>query len=58
MLILAGDIGWTFTRIACFGIAGPVRNGRPISLGTLIPPRCWGILGLPSVRLLNDLEAN
>ena len=28
MLILAGDIGWTFTRIACFGIAGPVRSGR------------------------------
>ena len=104
MLILAGDIGGTSTRLAyfdtaggalrsvveknfssresgsleeivsrftaeqglvaesaCFGIAGPVRNGR-----VRTPNLPWNvdsamlseILGLPSVRLLNDLEAN
>jgi glucokinase len=104
MLILAGDIGGTSTRLAyfdtaggalrsvveknfpsresgsleeivsrftaeqglvaesaCFGIAGPVRNGR-----VRTPNLPWnvdsavlsGILGLQSVRLLNDLEAN
>ena len=104
MLILAGDIGGTSTRLAyfnttdgtfetvvekrfpsresgsleeivsrfatehgltadraCFGIAGPVRNGHvrtpnlPWSVDSAVLSR---ILGLPSVRLLNDLEAN
>lgn len=104
MLILAGDIGGTSTRLAyfdaaggvlepvveerfssrenssleeivdrfsaeqglraesaCFGIAGPVRNGRvrtpnlPWSVDAAILSR---ILGLPAVRLINDLEAN
>lgn len=104
MLILAGDIGGTSTRLAyfnatggtlelvvekrfpsresgsleeivsrfaagqvlaaegaCFGIAGPVRNGRvrtpnlPWTVEATVLSR---ILGLPSVRLINDLEAN
>ena len=104
MLILAGDIGGTSTRLAyfdttggaldpvaekrfpsresgsleeivgrfaaeqgltaeraCFGIAGPIRNGRvrtpnlPWSIDAAVLSRA---LGLPSVRLLNDLEAN
>ncbi len=104
MLILAGDIGGTSTRLAyfdatsgalepvvekrfpsresgsleeiitlfaaeqgmiaesaCFGIAGPVRNGHvrtpnlPWSVDSAL---LAGILGLRSVRLLNDLEAN
>ncbi|MFZ4857219.1 MAG: glucokinase [Desulfuromonadaceae bacterium] len=104
MLILAGDIGGTSTRLAyfdtgggslqpvvekrypsresgsleeivarfaaeqdltaesaCFGIAGPIRNGQvrtpnlPWSIDSAVLSR---ILGLQSVRLLNDLEAN
>ena len=104
MLILAGDIGGTSTRLAyfdtaggalrsvvektfssresgsleeivsrftaeqdlvaesaCFGIAGPVRNGRvrtPNLPWNVDSAMLSGILGLPSVRLLNDLEAN
>ena len=46
---------------ACFGIAGPVKNGR--SIATNLP---WVVdasalaqnLGLQSVELINDLEAN
>ena len=46
---------------ACFGIAGPVKNGR--SVATNLP---WVVdalnlatdLDLPSVELINDLEAN
>ena len=104
MLILAGDIGGTSTRLAyfdtaggtltplaesryssrdagsleeivgrfsaeqgltaeraCFGIAGPVRRGQ-----VRTPNLPWSVeatvlsktLGLPSVRLINDLEAN
>lgn len=104
MLILAGDIGGTSTRLAyfdtacgtletvvekcfpsresgsleeivgrfaaeqglvaeraCFGIAGPVRNGQvkttnlPWNVEAAVLSR---ILGLPAVRLINDLEAN
>lgn len=104
MLILAGDIGGTSTRLAyfditndmmvpvveerfpsrdsgsleeivnrfasehgleveraCFGIAGPVRQGRvqtpnlPWSVDAAVLARA---LGLPAVRLINDLEAN
>ena len=104
MLILAGDIGGTTTRLAyfdtadgklvpvaeerfpsrgagslaeivgrfaeergltaeraCFGIAGPVRNGK-----VRTPNLPWSVdagelarmLGLGGVRLINDLEAN
>ena len=104
MLVLAGDIGGTSTRLAyfetsggtltllvesrfpsrevgsleeivcrfageqrltaqraCFGIAGPVREGR-----VRTPNLPWSVtaaelartLGLPEVRLINDLEAN
>src|SRR3990167_3100661 len=46
---------------ACFGIAGPVRNGK--CKATNIP---WTVdiniliktLNIPTIRLLNDLEAN
>ena len=46
---------------ACFGIAGPVRNGRVAT-----PNLAWVVdsrtlaqeLDLPAVRLINDLEAN
>jgi glucokinase len=46
---------------ACFGIAGPVQGGRVIT-----PNLPWVVdsaplareLGLPQVRLINDLEAN
>ncbi|HIJ88203.1 MAG TPA: glucokinase [Desulfuromonadales bacterium] len=104
MLILAGDIGGTSTRLAyfdttggtlepvvekrfpsresgsleeivdrfaaeqgltianaCFGIAGPVRNGHvrtpnlPWSVDSAVLSR---ILRIPAVRLINDLEAN
>ena len=48
-------------RAACFGIAGPVQDGRVVT-----PNLPWVVdaralvreLGLPSVKLLNDLEAN
>ena len=46
---------------ACFGIAGPVRNGTVTT-----PNLAWVVnsqtlaakLGLPAVKLINDLEAN
>jgi glucokinase len=48
-------------RAACFGIAGPVQNGRVVT-----PNLPWVVdshslsrdLGLASVKLINDLEAN
>jgi glucokinase len=48
-------------RAACFGIAGPVQDGRVVT-----PNLAWVVdsrtlardLHLPSVKLLNDLEAN
>jgi glucokinase len=104
MLVLAGDIGGTSTRLAyfdtaggilepvaegrfpsreagtleeivarftaehglaaeraCFGIAGPIRQGRvrtpnlPWSVDATVLSR---VLGLPTVPLINDLEAN
>ena len=48
-------------REACFGIAGPVRDGRSqtTNLPWTIDARVLGrSLGLPRVRLINDLEAN
>ena len=56
----AGGQGMTVDR-ACFGIAGPVRQGRVST-----PNLPWTIegadlartLGLPSVTLINDLESN
>jgi glucokinase len=47
---------------ACFGVAGPVREGRSVDATNLAWPvdgeRLAELLGLPAVRLLNDLEAN
>jgi glucokinase len=46
---------------ACFGIAGPVRNGRcetPNLPWVIASDHVAKSLGLESVRLLNDLEAN
>jgi glucokinase len=48
-------------RRACFGIAGPVQHGRVVT-----PNLPWVVdanllareLGLPAVKLINDLEAN
>ena len=48
-------------REACFGIAGPVRDGRSqtTNLPWTIDARVLGrSLGLPQVHLINDLEAN
>ena len=48
-------------RHACFGIAGPVRDGRvqTPNLPWLVDARAMATqLGLASVDLLNDLEAN
>jgi glucokinase len=104
MLILAGDVGGTSTRLAffeaaggeltaqaeehypsrehkslteivqlfaaryrlsaqraCFGIAGPVLEGRvrtPNLPWTIESAELAGVLGLPGVQLINDLEAN
>ena len=104
MLVLAGDIGGTTTRLAyfetdggalaplaegwfpsreagsleeivvrfvgehglvakraCFGIAGPVREGRvrtPNLPWSVDAAELARILGIPEVRLVNDLEAN
>ena len=104
MLVLAGDIGGTSTRLAyfdtdrgtlaplaegrfpsreagsleeivvrfvgehglaaeraCFGIAGPVREGRvrtPNLPWSVDAAELARILGIPEVRLVNDLEAN
>ena len=46
---------------ACFGIAGPVKDGRveATNLPWVVDSRSLAReLGLPTVRLLNDLEAN
>lgn len=56
----AGEHGLKAER-ACFGIAGPVRQGRVVT-----PNLPWSAdaaelartLGIPEVRLVNDLEAN
>lgn len=56
----AAEQGLTAER-ACFGIAGPVRQGR-----VRTPNLPWSVdaaelartLGLPSVQLINDLDAN
>ena len=46
---------------ACFGIAGPIRQGRvrtpnlPWSVDAAVLSR---VVGLPAVQLINDLEAN
>ena len=56
----AGEHGLAAER-ACFGIAGPVREGR-----VRTPNLPWSVdagelartLGIPDVRLINDLEAN
>lgn len=56
----AREQGVTADR-ACFGVAGPVRQGRVVTPNlpwTVAAAELAGILGLPSVRLLNDLEAN
>jgi glucokinase len=48
-------------RHACFGIAGPVREGRveATNLPWVVDARpLAGRLGLPEVLLVNDLEAN
>jgi glucokinase len=58
--IFAGSSGQK-VRAACFGIAGPVQDGRVVT-----PNLAWVVdsrtlareLDLPSVKLLNDLEAN
>ena len=47
-------------RSACFGIAGPIRDGRCAATNlawTVDAAELAGVLDLP-VRLLNDLEAN
>ena len=46
---------------ACFGVAGPVREGRvatPNLPWTVTATELACIVGLPSVLLINDLEAN
>lgn len=46
---------------ACFGVAGPVRDGRVKAVNLAWPVEAAsvaGALGLPAVVLLNDLEAN
>ena len=46
---------------ACFGIPGPVRNGRVVTpnLSWVVDSRSLAAtLGLPGVKLINDLEAN
>jgi glucokinase len=58
--LFAGEHGLTVER-ACFGIAGPVRQGKvrtpnlPWSVDSAV---LAGTLGLAGVRLINDLEAN
>lgn len=46
---------------ACFGIAGPIHQGRSeaINLAWVVDAQCLAQqLGLPTVWLINDLEAN
>ena len=47
--------------VACFGVAGPVRNGKVETSNlpwTVEAARLAGELHLPSTMLINDLEAN
>src|SRR5438477_3416699 len=47
--------------VACFGVAGPVRNGKVETSNlpwTVDASRLAGELKLPSAMLINDLEAN
>ena len=47
--------------VACFGVAGPVRNGKVETSNlpwTVEASRLAGELRLPSAMLINDLEAN
>jgi len=47
--------------VACFGVAGPVRNGKVETSNlpwTVEASRLAGELHLPSALLINDLEAN
>lgn len=51
----------THPDLACFGIAGPVRNGRVETSNlpwTVDAARLASELQLPSTMLINDLEAN
>src|SRR5690349_18991176 len=60
-VIIEEFLGGETVSNACFGIAGPVRNGK--CQATNLP---WIVdaeslsrkLGIPRVHLLNDLEAN
>jgi glucokinase len=48
-------------EVACFGVAGPVRNGRVETSNlpwTVEASRLASELDLPSAMLINDLEAN
>lgn len=48
-------------HVACFGIAGPIRNGRcqATNLPWIIDSRELSQrLGIPNVHIMNDLEAN
>jgi glucokinase len=51
----------THPEVACFGIAGPVRNGRVATSNlpwTIEQARLAQQIHLPSTLLINDLEAN
>jgi len=61
--IVAQFVGRQATRpdLACFGVAGPVRNGKVETSNlpwTVEASRLAGELQLPSTMLINDLEAN
>src|SRR5262249_12988346 len=50
-----------YPDLACFGVAGPVRNGRVETSNlpwTVEAARLAAELQLPSAMLINDLEAN
>ncbi len=56
----AGEHGLVADR-ACFGIAGPVREGKvrtPNLPWSVDAAKLTVILGIPDVHLINDLEAN
>jgi glucokinase len=53
--------GHATIRHACFGVAGPVQNGQGEATNLAWPvhaSQLQQILGVRSVRLINDLEAN
>ncbi len=55
------DTQGTHPDSACFGVAGPVRNGRVETSNlpwTVEASRLASVLRLPSTLLINDLEAN